>query len=174
MKRRLNESKLSRYSAEACSGNPRDSRLNSALGDAIFPFVNDRCRLQQLISLRTTLYCRFHEEDKVVIQEIQLMLHLTLVQKLLSKEATKSGMLVVAGSKHGNLNFRVLSPQTLAFQTNSVPLLQQLNSVPPLFFTLHTRYITSGMHRPFTNGKLAAETHTPSIPSTSTSQFLFF
>ena len=41
------------------------------IGRAIFPLVNARC------------YCRFHEEDKVLIAEIQLILTLTLTLTLI-------------------------------------------------------------------------------------------
>ena len=48
------------------------------VSDAILPLVNARCHLEQSLSFRTIVYCRFHEEDKALIAEIQLILTLTL------------------------------------------------------------------------------------------------
>ena len=46
--------------------------------NGMFFFTNGRCYLEQSFSFRTTAYCCFHEEDKVLMVEIQLMLTLTL------------------------------------------------------------------------------------------------
>ena len=45
---------------------------------AIFAFVNGRCRLEQSLPFRTLVYCGLHEEDQVVIADIQLILTPTL------------------------------------------------------------------------------------------------
>ena len=53
------------------------------VSDAILPLVNARCHLEQSLSFRTIVYCRFHEEDKALIAEIQLILTLTLTLTLI-------------------------------------------------------------------------------------------
>ena len=52
-------------------------------GDAIVAFVNGSYHLEQSLPFPTTVYCRFHEEDKVLIAETQLMLTLTLTLALI-------------------------------------------------------------------------------------------
>ena len=64
----------------ACRINYRQTKLllTQYSADAIFPFVNGGFPLKQSLPFPTTVYCRFHEEDKVLIAEIQLILTLTL------------------------------------------------------------------------------------------------
>ena len=64
-----------------CCFTHSQSPLN-CISEAHFPIVNGRCHLEQSLPFRTTVSCRFHEEDQVLIAEIQLILILTLTLTL--------------------------------------------------------------------------------------------
>ena len=52
------------------------------LWEASFPFVSGRCHLYRSMPFQTTVVCPFHEEDKVLIVEIEQILTVTLTLTL--------------------------------------------------------------------------------------------
>ena len=70
------------------------------LWEASFPFVSGRCHLYRSMPFRTTVVCPFHEEDKVLIVEIVLILTLALTLTLTLTETKIDSKICMKSTIH--------------------------------------------------------------------------
>ena len=111
-----------------------------------FPFVSGFYHLEQSLPFRTIIYCHFHEEDKVLIAEIQLPLTLTLTL-IQTKINSKRRNYVEKGKQILNRKKELpcFEPMTATILIVLYPICRpQLDLVPFTFFLLYIS-ITNGI-----------------------------